>query len=489
MNENTKQEQSLDPQDWDALRALGHEMIDDMLNHLQTIRERPIWQPIPDEVKNVLSQPMPRQAEGEAAVYEAFKENILPHGMGNTHPRFWGWVMGNGIPYAVLADMLANTMNPNMGGGEHVPNYVERQVVDWCKEMMDFPVDASGLLVSGGSMANFIGLSVGRNVKAGFDVRNTGLHAAEKQLVFYASEETHSSNYKAAELLGVGKENMRFIPVNHAHEMDIDALEKAIAVDKAAGLHPTCVVANAGTVNIGAIDDLEAIADICEREDIWFHVDGAFGALAYLPESSRGLLKGMQRADSMGFDLHKWMYFPFEVACVLIREQSDHLDTFAVSPNYLEHMPRGVAGGHHVWAGDMGLQLSRSFRALKVWMTLKAYGVEQFARQIEKNIEQARYLEKLVKAHPKLESITPVALNIVCFRYVADGLDDDALNTLNREILMDLHERGIAVPSYTTLNGKFALRAAITNYRSTFEDFDLLIEQTVALAEEFLAKA
>jgi glutamate/tyrosine decarboxylase-like PLP-dependent enzyme len=483
-----KPEQDLDPGDWEAFRALGHQMIDDVVDHMRDVRDRPIWQAPTDAVKALTAEPYPRQGKGESAAYDEFKTHIFEYGMGNTHPRFWGWVMGNGIPFAVLAEMLAATINPNMGGGDHVANYVERQVINWCKQMMDFPPDASGLLVSGGSMANFVGLTVARNTKAGFNPRKAGLKSHDRQLVFYASSETHSSNYKAVEMLGIGKDNMRFIPVNAAYQIDLNALETAIQADKAAGLKPVCVVGNAGTVGTGAVDDLNALADICEREDLWLHVDGAFGALAYLPEATRARVDGLQRADSISFDLHKWMYFPFEVACVLIRRESDHLNSFIVNPDYLAHMPRGVAGGHHVWYGDMGLQLTRSFRALKVWMTVKAYGMDRFAQQIEQNIDQAGYLESLVEAQPELELLAPVPLNIVCYRFKAPGMDDETLNEFNRELMMRLHERSIAIPTYTMLNGKFALRAAIVNHRSTRADFDLLVEKTVTLGEELLAE-
>ncbi|MBN2502825.1 MAG: hypothetical protein JXB38_18745 [Anaerolineales bacterium] len=482
MPQNEFVEENLDPQDWESFRTLAHQMIDDTIDYLQTLRQRPVWKPIPEDAAEFMSQPAPRRPEGEAQTYADFKEYVLANPMGNIHPRFWGWVMGNGIPYAALSDMLAAAINPNMGGGEHIANYVERQVIDWCKEMTGFPADASGILVSGGSMANFVGLAVMRNAMAGYDIRAEGMAAAKQPMTIYASKETHSSNYKAIEQLGLGKNWMRLLPVNERYQIDIAELEKAIAADKAAGYKPICIVGHAGTVNTGATDDLNTLADICEREGMWFHVDGAFGALAALPEGTRELVSGLERADSLGFDLHKWMYMPMEVACVLIRNFEDHIKTFAVSPEYLSHMPRGLAGGKHAWFGDLGLQLSRNFRALKVWMTVKAYGLDKFAHIIEQNVKQARYLAELVEQSPELELLAPVELNIVCFRFVAPGMDDEALNTLNKEIMLQLHERGLAVPSYTSLNGKFALRVAITNHRSTRADFDFLAEKVLELA-------
>lgn len=481
---NEIKEETLDPQDWDAMCSLAHQMVDDAMDNLQNVRQRPVWQPIPQDVKEYLSQPAPWSPEGERQTYRDFKHYVLPHPLGNTHPRFWGWVMGNGIPYAVMADMLAATLNPNMAGGDHVANYVERQVIDWCKEMVGFPADSSGLIVSGGSMANFVGLSVARNTIAGFDIRTEGVAAAQAPLTVYASTETHSSNHKAVELLGLGKHWMRAIPVNDKYQIDVQAIKAALADDISAGYKPVCIIGNAGTVNTGAIDDLDALADICEQEGIWFHVDGAFGALAALSDDLRERVAGLERADSLAFDLHKWMYMPFEAACVLIRDFEDHVNTFSEEPDYLSRMPRGPASGAHPWYGDLGVQLTRGFKALKIWMTLKAYGLGKFARLVEQNVNQARYLAGLVEVNPHLELLADVPLNIVCFRYVAEDMDDEALDALNLEIMLRLHERGLAVPSYTRLNGKFALRVAITNHRSRREDFDFLVEKVIEIAQE-----
>ena len=460
-------------------------MVDEMLTHLETIRERPIWQPIPQEVKDHFHESLPHEPIGEEAAYQEFKQYILNYSMGNVHPRFWGWVMGNGIPYAVLADMLAAGINPNMGGGEHIPAYVERQVIDWCKEMLGYPADSSGILVSGGSMANFVGLAVARNAMAGYDIRQEGIYGSQAPMVFYASTETHSSNYKAIDLLGLGRKWLRLLPANRDYQLDLEELEAAIAADRAAGYHPACIIGNAGTTNTGAIDDLNALADIAEREGIWFHVDGAFGAMAALSDKLKGRVAGMERADSFAFDLHKWVYMPFEVACVLIRNFEDHINTFSVSPDYLSHMPRGLAAGEHAWFGDLGLQLTRGFRALKVWMTFKAYGLEKFGRVIEQNVDQADYLAGRIHEDPDFELMAGVPLNIVCFRYIKPGLDDAALDDLNRGILMELHERGLAVPSYTRLDGKFAIRVCVTNHRSTCADFDLFLEKICEIAEQF----
>ncbi|HEU4649244.1 MAG TPA: pyridoxal-dependent decarboxylase, partial [Gemmatimonadales bacterium] len=468
--ETARPEETLDPENWDELRALGHRMVDEVLTYLQTIRERPVWRPIPDEVKAALRRPLPREGEGAEAAYQDFRQHVLPHPMGNIHPRFWGWVIGTGTPFGALAEMLAAAMNPNMGGGDHVANYVEAQVLDWFKELVGYPADASGLLVSGGSMANLVGLTVARNARAGFDVRTDGVGAAPRRLTMYGSREMHSSVQKGVELLGLGSDALRLIPVDEEFRVDVAALERAIRDDRAAGYQPVCIIGNAGTVMTGAIDDLAALADLAEREGLWYHVDGAFGAIAALDPELRRSLAGMERADSIAFDPHKWLYVPIEVGCILIRNQEVHRRAFSLTPEYLKHAERGVAGGEW-WPSDYGIQLTRGFRALKVWLSLKEHGSDKYARLVRQNVEQMRYLAQLVCAAPDLELLAPVPLNIVCFRYRGRGGSDDALNALNAELLMRLHERGIAVPTNASIDGKFALRVANVNHRSRREDF------------------
>jgi aromatic-L-amino-acid decarboxylase len=304
-------------------------------------------------------------------------------------------------------------------------------------------------------------------------------------MTLYGSQETHSSVQKAIELLGLGSNAFRQIPVNSDFTIDISGLEIAILEDRQRGYQPICIIGNAGTVNTGAIDDLDRLADICQREELWFHVDGAFGALAALSSELRPLLVGMERADSLAFDLHKWMYMPYEVGCALVRQEEDHRRTFSLTPDYLTHSDRGLAGGS-IWFSDYGVQLSRGFRALKVWMSMKEHGAQKYGRLIQQNIDQARYLASQVEDMSELQLLAPVPLNIVCFRFVADDLDDEFLNDLNKELLIDLHESGVAAPSYTVIDGKYALRVAITNHRSKREDFEVLVREVIRLGRKLL---
>jgi len=475
-------ERTLDPvgpQEWNELRTLGHRMLDDMLDYLRTVRERAAWRPVPPDVRRRLAEPVPRGPTPAEAVYEQFTRDILPYPTGNVHPRFWGWVIGTGTPLAMLADMLASGMNPQVAEFDDASAVVENQVIGWLVDLLGMPAGTHGLLVSGGSMANFVGLAVARNARAGYDVRERGVQGSDQpQLLVYESTETHSSVRKAVELLGLGNQALRRIPVGPDYTIDMAALRRAIADDRAAGHRPICVVGNAGTVNTGATDDLPALAALCREEGLWLHVDGAFGALAALAPALRPLVRGIEQADSVAFDLHKWMYLPYEVGCTLVRDQVAHRATFNVTPAYLAAFERGIAAGGFPFA-ERGVQLSRGFRALKVWMSLKAHGVDAFAQLIDQNVRQAAYLVGLIQAHPRLELLAPAPLNVVCFRYAAPGADDGALNSLNQEILLQIQESGLAVPSTTVLGGRLAIRVAITNHRSRREDFDLLVRAVV----------
>jgi aromatic-L-amino-acid/L-tryptophan decarboxylase len=475
-------ETTLDPSDWESLRRLGHRMVDDMLEYLRSVRDRPVWGPVPESVRRQLGMPLPDDPTTPEHVYADFREQVLPYALGNTHPRFWGLVCGTGTPFGMLAELLAGGLNANVFAGEHSAPYVEAQVIGWLERMLGIDETASGVLVSGGSVANLVGLTVARNVRSGIDLDGHGLANASQRPVLYGSTETHNSVAKAVQTLGLGRRALRLVPTNARYEIDVSALERAINDDRAAGYRPFCIVANAGTVNTGATDDMLALADIAAANDLWMHVDGAFGALVALSPKLRSRVAGLERADSVAFDLHKWLHMPYEVACVLVRDREAHRAAFSPSGAYLGRMPRGLMSGPYV-PNEYGPELSRGFRALKVWMSLKEHGRRRFSDLIEQNVAQAAYLADRIAATPGLELAAPVPLNIVCFRATAPGVD---VNELNREILMRLQERGIAVPTGTVLNGCFVIRVAITNHRSRREDFDALVDAVAALRAELV---
>jgi len=477
--------ETLDPENWDEMRQLAHRIIDDALDYIKSTSERPAWQVVPKETAKRLESPAPVEPSRPADVYAEYREDIQPYTMHTAHPRFWSWYMGSGTVFGALAELLAATLNPNLGGGNHAAPLVEKQVIGWIRDMMGFPETASGLLTSGGSMANFTALTVARNTGAGYDVRREGIRAASGPLTVYASTEIHSCNQKAIETLGLGTAGLRKIPVNEDYTMNLNALLGQVRADRASGMIPFCVVATAGTINTGAIDDLNAIADFCANEGLWFHIDGCIGAVAVLAENVRDQLKGIERADSVALDLHKWMHIPFEAGCVLVRDAAAHHDAFVLVPEYLQRTADdgGLASGN-LWFSDYGLQLTRQFRALKVWMSVKEHGLARFGRMMARNVEQARYLGELIGKTDNLILTAPIGLDIVCFQYDPGGLDEDGLNRLNKRVLVNLQESGIAAPSYTTLNGRYCLRVAISNHRSRFEDFDLLVKAVVRIGED-----
>lgn len=465
---------SLDPADWQQFRMQGHRMLDDMIDYLQGIRQRPVWQPIPDAVRGAFRGGMPAQGRDLTEVHQQFMQQILPYAVGNAHPGFFGWVHGGGTPVGMLAEMLAAGLNANLGGRDQIPVEVERQLVRWMADLFEFPADASGLFVTGSSMANMIAVLVARYRALGREVRSHGI-PPKLQLVAYASAGAHGCIAQAMDLSGLGSANLRKIPMNAQFQMDTQALEAAITADRQAGLQPFFIAATAGTVDVGAIDEMPVVAAIAERNGLWFHVDGAYGALAALSPELRPLLDGIELADSIACDFHKWGQVPYDAGFILVRDGGLHLDTFVARESYLRRDERGMAAGSP-WPCDFGPDLSRSFRALKTWFTFQVYGAERIGQVINQTCELARYLAQRVAAEPALELLAPVALNIVCFRHRCDG-DVDAFNAV---LVADLQESGIAAPSATTVRGQLAVRVAIVNHRSGRSDIDALLDAVLA---------
>jgi aromatic-L-amino-acid decarboxylase len=357
---------------------------------------------------------------------------------------------------------------------------VERQVVGWVRELFRFPDTASGLFVNGTSIANLIAVLIARTGALGTSVRRKGIAAAGKRLIAYTSKGAHGCIAQAMDLAGFGTDALRIIPMNDRFQMDIQALEEAIATDKVAGLAPFFIAASAGTVDTGAIDPLAAIGEIARREAVWFHIDGAHGALGMLAPEVARRLAGIERADSIAFDFHKWGQVPYDAGFILVRDGALHHSTFASPAAYLKRHTRGMAAGSP-WPCDYGPDLSRGFRALKTWFTIKAYGTERLGDMIASSCALAEYLRRRILSEPDLELLAPVALNIVCYRYRGDNADE-----LNQNIVADLQESGIAAPSTTTIDGRLAIRAAIVNHRTRHTDIDALIDATLALGAAYV---
>lgn len=473
----TFDDHTLDPDDWDAFRAQSHRMLDDMLDYVQQIRQRPVWQAPPEASRERFRQPLPQAPGSLVDAHEEFLHDVLPYAVGNVHPGFMGWVHGGGTPVGMLAEMLAGGLNANVGGRNQMPVEVERQVVRWMTELFDFPDTASGVFVTGTSMANLMSVLVARRAVLGADVRSDGVAAGGARLVAYTSAAAHGCVAQAMDLSGLGTAALRRIRVDADHRIDIGALQAAIDADRAAGLLPFFVAGTAGTVDVGAVDNLDALADLAQRERLWFHVDGAYGALGMLAPDVAPLLAGITRADSLAFDFHKWGQVPYDAGLLLVRDGARHMDAFAAPAAYLRREARGLAGGSP-WPCDFGPDLSRGFRALKTWLTFKVHGAERIGQSISHTCKLARYLAAQVEMQPRLALLAPVALNIVCFRYLGPAtniLDDEQLDTLNRELVADLQESGIAAPSTTTIAGRTAIRAAIVNHRTATRDIDALI--------------
>ncbi len=481
----TYAEESLDPADWTQARALAHQMVDDAIDHLAGVRDRPLWQEMPAAVRASFAAPVPQGAQPLASVYSEITAHLMPHPMGNIHPRFWMWYMGAGNFTGALGDFLAAIDGSNLGGGNTASALIDQQVTVWIRDMIGFPQGSSGTLVNGGSMANIVGLMAARNAMAGVDLREVGVEAMPQPLRFYASDQVHNCHQKAMNLLGLGKRALCKIPTDAGFRMDLAALKAQIAADRALGIRPACVIATAGTTNTGSIDALAAIADLCAAEGLWLHVDGCIGALLAIAPDHRHLVAGIDRADSLALDLHKGLQAPFDVGCALIRDRRQHRMTFAEDAEYLQKMSRGIAAGEFLH--DYGLDTTRGFRALKIWMMLKEHGVAKFGRLLDQGIAQAQHLTHLIARQPLLELIAPTVIDVVCFRYNPGGRDEAALRALNIEIMLRLQEAGIAAVSDTTVKGRHCLRAAICNHRTRRSDLDLLVQDILRIGGDLVA--
>lgn len=468
----------LDPEDWAAFRRRAHETLDRALEKLEHAGTGRVWTPVTEDVDAQIMTALTGAPLSPDKVDDALSA-LLPHGVGNTHPRFLGWVHGSGTPFGLLPAMMDAAMNANCGGRDHVGLRVERELISWVARLFGFPDDASGLVVTGTSMATIVALKVARDAALEFGSREDGIDGAG--LVGYTSSEAHACNARAFDMLGLGAGALRKIPVDDAFRLDVGALKLAIEADRKAGLTPFAVIGTAGTVNTGAVDDLNALADIADKQSLWFHVDGAFAASGIMSPAVAPKLRGIERASSIAFDFHKWLHVNYDAGFVLVRDEALHRQAFSSRPDYLKATERGLAAGNP-WPVEYGPELSRGFRALKVWAHIAEFGTERLGAAISHNCRLIETLASLVDEADGFERLAPVSTSICCFRYLVAGLKDGQLDALNEEIVIRLQETGMAAPSTTRLGGRLAIRVNMTNHRTREQDLHILLDAIRALA-------
>ena len=445
-----------------------------VLDWFDTVGERRLYPDIrASDLEARLSSPLPLTAQDPAAILAELASHVLPGTRDNGHPRMFGYVQSSGTFVGALGDFLASAINANVTSWRSSPSgtTIERQVIAWMKEMSGFDPAGDGLLVSGGSMANTVAIAAA-TAAAHPDVPRRGVRALPGDPVVYASTAVHMSVPKAAAIAGLGRGAVRTLPVDAEYRLDPAALDRAIDEDRRAGRVPVCVVVNVGDVNTGAIDPLEAIAGICRRHGVWLHGDGAYGGFARLAPSAAAALAGLDRLDSLSLDPHKWLFVPVDSGCVLVRDVSALRRAFSYAADYVDVIATPEMSEYAFW--DYGPELTRRFRALKIWMALKAYGVRAIAGAIEGNIRLARRLAALVDASADFERLAPVPLSIVNFRYVRAGADLDALN---RSLMLRVQHGGRAYLSNAVIGGAFALRVCIVNHRTTERDLEELLDE------------
>lgn len=463
----------------EEIKRIGYRVVDLIAEHLTTLPDQPVFRPFPKELaESYLNSSVPASGQSPDQILDDFSSQIAPFPFGNGHPRFYGWVNSPPVPISIFAEALAAAMNPSCAGGNHAAIYVERQVISWFRQMVGFPSDSMGLLVSGGSMAALTALAVARQAKCGFNVRHNGLHGSPAPLVYYRGGEGHGCNQKALELMGVGARNLRTIEHDYSMRIVPSSLEASISQDKEQGRVPVAVIASAGTVNSGAIDPLDEIADICAQHGVWLHVDGAYGAPAILTSEYRAKLAALSRADSIAIDPHKWFYIPVEAGLVLVRDGNIMRSAFSLVPPYLRTDGKLDGVGGLPWFSEYGFQQTRGFRALKLWMALRNYGIEGYRVAVEKDLRLAKHLAFLIRMDPSFELFEPQSLSIVCFRYSPPGIrcDEKTLDSLNKTILERLQLEGKVFLTGTVINQRFWLRACIVNPRAQNDDMRLVLE-------------
>jgi aromatic-L-amino-acid decarboxylase len=468
----------------DEFRAAGHDLIDALADFLASLPERPVAPgETPAEVRRVLGNAsLPDEGTPAHPLLKETAKLLFEHSTFNGHPRFWGYITASAAPIGALADLLAASVNANVGGWSMSPmaSEIEAQTVKWIAELIGFPADCGGLLTSGGNVANFVGFLAARRAKLGEAVRSKGMMGLDgRQPVVYCSQETHTWIEKAADQFGLGTDAIRWMATNEKLQMDAEALRQQIEKDKAEGYTPFLVVGSGGSTAVGAVDDLPVLAEICRQYGLWFHVDGAYGGTAAAVPEAPPELKGLGQADSVAIDPHKWLYSALEAGCVLVRDPATLIDTFSYHPSYYQMDEEGQEPpiNYH----EYGPQNSRGFRALKVWLAMKQVGRRGHLQMIGEDIRLAEHLYEIVDQHPELEAFTQ-NLSITTFRYVPGGLvrgreeTEAYLNELNEKILTGLQYSGEAFLSNAVIQGTYLLRVCIVNFRTSLEDVRALPE-------------
>jgi aromatic-L-amino-acid/L-tryptophan decarboxylase len=476
--------------DWDAgqARELTGAMLDLWCELLERMDDLPVSRPLDEAgVARAAALPVPEQPLSVPELADLLRPLVLEHSTLCGHPGFMAYISGSGTVPGAAADLLAAGFNPNVGGWTLSPaaTELELHLMRWLADRFGLPAGAGGLMTSGGAASNLTALKAARDARTEGDVRRDGVSGL--RLVLYASTEAHATIAEAADMLGLGERAARAIATDDAHRMRVDDLRRAVTDDLAAGMHPFAIVATAGTTATGAIDPLPQVADLCAEHGLWLHVDAAYGGAAVLAPELRPLLQGIERADSIAFDPHKWLYTPQSSACLLVRDPRNLLRSYSIDAAYVRD--DATLSGRGTNMGELGPQWSRAFLALKVWLSLAAHGTEAYGRRIAHDVELARYLDQRVREHPDLEPMCPVTLSIACFRYApaAAGLDAPELDALNERLMVAIRRDGRAFPSNAELGGRYCLRACLVNHRTEAADIDALVDATVELGAGLLA--
>ncbi len=453
----------------DEMRELGYRVVDQIVEHLEKLREKPVMRVSSRvELEARLREPLPEAPTPIDSLLDQLQRDVWSNIGHVQHPRFFAFIPGPNNFVSVMADALAAGFNPFAGNWMEGSGaaQIELVTIDWLREMCGLPETTGGLFVSGGSMANLTALATAR--RAMFDNRS-------ESAVVYFSDQTHSSVAKGLRVLGFAPEQVRNLPSDDGFRLNIESLTQAIVEDRAAGLRPFCVIANAGTTNTGAVDPLNQLADLCARENLWLHVDGAYGAAACLSERGKKLLAGIERADSISLDPHKWLFQPFEIGCVLVRDAKLLRKTFHTMAEYLEDVRR--ADEEEINYFDYGVQLTRGFRALKLWLSIKTFGAAAFRQAINKGFELAEFAESILRRSDCWRVVTPATMGIVTFRYVVKGASEDEINEIHRRMVEMMAVDGFVFANSTAMRGQIVMRLCTINPRTTEEDIRATINQ------------